>query len=96
MIDLGTFLGGGDYSVGRGVNALGQVTGEARTPGAEHAFMYSNGTMIDLGTLGGNSSGGTGINILGQVIGWAETSGNAATHPFLYSHGVTADLSTPH
>ena len=42
-----------------------------------HAFLYSNGTMADLGTLGGNYSQGNAINLSGQVAGWANTKTGA-------------------
>jgi probable HAF family extracellular repeat protein len=66
VTDLGT-LGGGT-SKGYGINASGQVTGEAVTTGGVfHAFQYAPGShMIDLGTLGGGSSTGYSINASGQ------------------------------
>jgi probable HAF family extracellular repeat protein len=87
MIDLGT-LGGTNYSEGRGINAGGQVTGEANTTGdtATHAFLY-DGALHDLGTLGGNSSAGFGINASGQVTGYSQMTGNVAEHAFLYASG---------
>ena len=39
-----------------------------------HAFLYSNGQMTDLGTLGGHLSQGNAINLSDQVAGWADTS----------------------
>ena len=39
-----------------------------------HAFVWSNGTMTDLGTLGGNYSQGLSINLSGQVVGSVDTA----------------------
>jgi chitinase len=58
-----------------------------------HAFLYSGGSMSDLGTLGGARSGADGINNSGQVTGFADLS-NGTTHAFLYSGGSMSDLGT--
>jgi probable HAF family extracellular repeat protein len=72
-----------------------QVTGFSSTgAGPEHAFLYRNGNMQDLGTLpGGNSSAGYAINQAGQVTGYSNAPDGAA-HAILYSHGVMHDLGT--
>ena len=41
------------------INNNGQVVGEN---GSNRAFLFSNGTMTDLGTLGGSQSVAYGIN----------------------------------
>ncbi len=93
LTDLRT-LGGAD-SEGAAVNSAGQVTGVSFTAeGAQHAFLYSNGTMQDLGTFGGTDSGGLGINSAGQVTGFASLAGDAGAHAFLYSDGTMHDLGT--
>ena len=100
ITDLGTF--GGTNSIGTGINASGQVTGDATFPGdtVHHAFIHSNGSLRDLGALGAatNSSVGSGINDSGDVAGSSvighDQNGNAIFHAFLYHNGVMHDLGT--
>ncbi len=71
------------------------MVGYANIPSGErHAFLYSKGTMTDLGVLpGGTESIGWGINKAGQVAGWVfKSSGEARA--FLYSNGTMTDLGT--
>jgi probable HAF family extracellular repeat protein len=42
-------------------------------------FMWRNGVMTALPTLGGNNGFATGANSRGQVVGWAETASQDAT-----------------
>src|SRR5262245_6015849 len=65
-----TYLGtlGGAYSSADDVNVSGQVAGTSSTAaGWDHAFLWTNGAMIDLGTLGGARSLALALNDLGQV-----------------------------
>src|SRR5665213_610130 len=73
---------------------LCQIARNSGTPRNLHAFLYSNGSMQDLGTLGGTNSGGTGINAGGQVAGWAFLTGDGPHHAFLYTNGSMQDLGT--
>jgi probable HAF family extracellular repeat protein len=58
-----------------------------------HAFLWSNGTMADLGTLGGNFSAGNAINLSGEVVGSAQIT-TGFSHAVLWSGGKMTDLST--
>ncbi|HVU87577.1 MAG TPA: hypothetical protein VHD36_09655 [Pirellulales bacterium] len=93
ITDLG-FLPGGTYSAATGISSSGEVVGYAGTSsGTQHAFLYSNGAMQDLGTLGGTQSYSAGINANGQIVGYASTAAGS-THAFLYSGGTLQDLGT--
>src|SRR5579864_2466778 len=102
MKDLGTLGSPCDDlsdSFAKAINASGQVVGGSNLPGdirnyTSHAFLYSNGTMTDLGTLGGTSSYANGINDSGQVVGVSSLPGDSAYHAFLYNNGAMKDLGT--
>jgi len=94
VTDVGT-LSGGTTSQAYGINASGQVVGDAQTAsGDTHAFLYSTGAGItDLSTLGGTNSYGRGINNAGSVVGFSQIGDNAGTHAFLHD-GTMHDLGT--
>ncbi len=110
MRDLGT-LGGPDAGVGGSCEEPrnGLVSGASlidSTPNPDtgiptsHPFLWENGQMTDLGTLGGTLTGldvGAGtqcVNNRGQVAGASFLAGNSIVHPFLWDHGVLTDLGT--
>jgi probable HAF family extracellular repeat protein len=48
-------------------------------------FLWENGTMIDLGTLGGVCGFPIWINNSGEVVGFSDLSGDQESHPFLWT-----------
>jgi len=72
------------------------VAGYSFTAGdaESHAFLYSNGLLLDLGDLGGYDSYATGINEAGNVVGASNLGGGlGGYHAFLYSGGLMQDLN---
>jgi probable HAF family extracellular repeat protein len=78
------------------INDHGQITctSPVNSGTGEHAFLYSNGSLHDLGTFGGDYSYPDGINNNGQVVGYATVPDNTANHAFLYSGGTLFDLNS--
>ena len=107
MQDLGT-LGGTD-SVALFVNEKGQVVGESYTGSAPStysgctqgfgfplttgAFLWENGTMINLGSFGGTCTFAADLNNEGQIVGISALAGDQFQHAFLWNRGSLNDLS---
>jgi probable HAF family extracellular repeat protein len=102
MQDLGS-LGGtlaspGSFSEGPWgptLNESGQAVGNSWLPGDRiwHAFLWENGRMTDLGTLGGRYSEPRSINGQGLIVGRADYStGSPYHHAVLWRDGVIHDL----
>lgn len=106
VTDLGTL--GGPTSDAYAVNALGHLVGDSDlaappgqatptpipgAPALRHAFLWRNGVMTDLGTLGGSTSTTTAINDQDHVAGGAQTQ-DGKLHAFLWRDGTMTDLGT--
>jgi len=89
MIDLNA----GDGSQANSINDQGQIVGYFPATGGVHAFLYTNGVLTDLGTLGGVRSFGNCINNNGEVAGTAWTP-SGTNHAFKFSGGPLTDLGT--
>ena len=81
----------GQFTVGRGINNLGQVVGQvviSTTPDVEHGFFWDGLTMWDLNKQLVVSTGWTvltsaqGINDAGQIAGYG-TMTNGEVHAFV-------------
>ena len=99
--DLGT-LGGPD-SIGSFINNHGQVAGWSFTNGKPNSdskvptldpFLWENGHMIDLGTLGGDVGFSNWMNDSGEVVGFSETAKDKSAQPFLWDGRRMIDLGT--
>jgi len=90
IADLGAAHEGGGAL---GINNHGQVVGAVVALNSTlEAFLYSDGVVTNLGTLGGSTSVGFGINGRGHVTGTAGTS-DSGTDAFLYTSGYCTTLA---
>jgi probable HAF family extracellular repeat protein len=76
------------------INDRGQIAGNSTLAGdaTHHAFVWDQGALTDLGTLGGDNSAANWINDSGLVVGRADVPGSLTHHGFIWKHGVMTDL----
>jgi probable HAF family extracellular repeat protein len=99
MKDLGT-LGTGTNAYAMAINEQGQVIGISYTNSTPNGittpcstgpiptqdpFLWENGKMIDLGTLGGTCGFPSWINNYGQVVGSSDLAEDLTQHAFLWT-----------
>jgi len=107
LIDLGT-LDGGHLSIASAVNSSGEVVGLSLNSTQDpysiwgfyqtRAYLWKDGVMRDLGTLGGPDAVAVRINEMGQIAGSSYTSFTPSgpcglvTGAFLWEDGKMIDL----
>ena len=74
------------------INNIGQIVGSAAINGPTHAFLWDDGEVTDLSTLGGSSSEALAMNDIGQIVGMSDDATNWNT-AFLWSDGVMTNLN---
>ena len=94
----------GNASFINGINSTGVAVGYGQTgtiggTNPNHALVYSNGTVTDIGTLGDATGNGyaQAINDTGTVVGYSQftdASGNYNTDGFVYVNGALQDLNS--
>ena len=107
VTDLGSTDSIHSESIAAHVNDSGQVVGTSwslasfspGTSGDGRAFLYSGGTMIDIGMLASGSfaipsAGAFGINSSGQIVGLSTANGFDEIEAFLYTGAVMTGLGT--
>lgn len=85
--------GGASYEA-VAINDRGAVVGWMWDPtdGSERSFVWQDGALTMLGSLGGNTAKGTAINSTGQVAGAGNVRPGGLTHPFIWRDGTMIDL----
>jgi probable HAF family extracellular repeat protein len=97
---------GGAGSVAMAVNDAGTIVGQASKGSAFHSFLYTGGTVYDMGTLSTNpgaTSEATAINTGGDVVGYSDGGSTGDVTAYLYDNyhvaggaitGTYVDLSS--
>jgi probable HAF family extracellular repeat protein len=90
-LSLGGSLGGSGL-----INGRGQAIGDSLIAGdrEDHAFLWSDGKVHDLGTLGGTFSQPTGLTEDTHISGVSKPAGDQVVHAVLWKDRSIHDLGT--
>ncbi|CUI06455.1 PEP-CTERM sorting domain-containing protein [Massilia antarctica] len=77
-----------------GINNAGQIVGDRPGDGGQHGFLWSGGTLTEIGTFGGPDSSAAAINQHAEATGHASLPGGEA-RAFRYAGGKLAQLAIP-
>lgn len=92
LTDLG-LLPGYTISNAHALNDEGHVALNLELEKPIRAFLWRDGQLTELGTLGGEESFALEVNSADQVVGWSLTD-TGEQHPFLWENGTMQDLGT--
>lgn len=87
VTDLGTLDSPLNESYPTHINDVGQITGHSYFNSADHAFLWTNGTMTNLPGLGSRFTVAAWINNAGVVVGESD-------HAFRVMGSTVTDLGT--
>jgi probable HAF family extracellular repeat protein len=80
----------------RAINDRGQIVGSIEhNDGRSQAFLWQDGKLTLLRTLGGVNSAARAVNNRGQIVGFAETR-DGRRHPVVWSRGRVRGLGSLH
>jgi probable HAF family extracellular repeat protein len=86
--------GGKGVLTPRAINDVGQIAGSIENnKGDSQAFLWQEGKLTLLPTLGGSNSGAHAVNNRGQVVGFAETR-DGPRHPAMWQSGKVRNLGS--
>jgi probable HAF family extracellular repeat protein len=84
------------YALNDGGDVVGLLeTVVAGSPHSDHGFLFSNNSMIEIGTLDGDPNSVSiplGINRARQIVGVAWKNGNSEERAFVWESGVFTEL----
>lgn len=77
-----------------GINDLGEAAGKSGAvyENGQALLRRTDGTVLELGTLGGNRSAAWSINDASQVVGWSKLADGFQSRAFLWEDGVMDSL----